>query len=410
MRARLFLLSSIAIVSFVFEALGEDWPMWRGPRGDGIGLGNDIPTQWSATENIRWKLAIPGDGRASPIVCKDSVFVTTSIVDTLSRRLIRIDRDSGKIIWDVQVHQGPIEKQHRQNTSASSTPATDGERIYCAFVDDQKMVISAVDWDGKIVWSVSPGSFYASHGFAASPVLCDGGVLINGHQDGGAFVVLLDGATGREKWRYKPETDLRSFSTPVIANVDGNRQIILSGAKQTVGLAPETGEKIWWVDGPTEKFVCTPSVGQGHVFSFGGSPSERACAIRLGGRGDLTKTNVVWTKERSMPYVPSPLLLGKYLHIMNDAGIYSCIEPVSGEVLKTLRKGGNTYSSPIGIQDKIYFFDDTGLCTVIRNNADYDVIAKNALGELVQTTPAISEGALYVRSERHLWKIEKTNQ
>ena len=142
--------------------------------------------------------------------------------------------------------------------------------------------------------------------------------MINGHQDGGAFFVLLDGATCKEKWRYKPETDLRAFSTPVIATIEGNRQIVLTGAKQTVGLEPESGERLWWVDGPTEKFVCTPT----------------------------------------------PLLLGQYLHIMNDAGIYSCVEPVSGDVLKTLRKGGNTYNSPVGIGDRVYFFDDTGLCPV----------------------------------------------
>ena len=119
----------------------------------------------------------------------------------------------------------------------------------------------------------------------------------------------------------------------------------------------------------------------------------------------MTKTNIVWTKERSMPYVPTPLLLDQYLHVVNDAGIYSCVEPVSGNVLKTLRKGGNTYSSPVGFGNKVYFFDDTGLCTVIRNNADYEVIAKNSLDEIVQTSPAISDGALYIRSESHLWKI-----
>lgn len=400
-----FALRLLAIFCLSMEARGEDWPMWRGPRGDGIGQGFDVPATWSTSENIRWKLAIPGEGRSSPIVCKDSVFVTTSLTEPLSRRLIRIDRDTGRMVWDVEVHRGPTEKQHRQNTSASSTPATDGQRIYCAFVDDRKMVVSAVDWDGKIVWTVTPGGYFASHGFAASPVLCDGGVLINGHQDGGAFVVLLDGVTGKERWRYKPETNLRSFSTPVLTTIEGGRQIILAGAKQTVGLDPESGERIWWVDGPTEKFVCTPSIGLGHIFSFGGSPSERAFAIRQGGRGDLTKTNIVWTKERSMPYVPTPLLLGKYLHIMNDAGIYSCVEPVSGDVLKTLRKGGNNYSSPVGIRDKVYFFDDSGLCTVIRNSPDYEVLAKNSLDELVQASPAISEGALYIRGERHLWRI-----
>lgn len=405
MRLCCFGIVSFSLLVWGFEARGEDWPMWRGPRGDGIGKGADVPTTWSDTENIRWKSSIPGDGRSSPIVCKDSVFVTTSLPGTLSRRLIRLNRDSGTIVWDLEVHLGPLEKQHKFNTSASSTPATDGNRIYCAFVDDQKMVVSAIDWDGKIIWSMSPGSFYASHGFAASPVLCDGGVLVNGHQDGGAFVVLLDGETGREKWRYKPDTELRSFSTPVLATIQGNRQIILAGAKQTVGLEPESGERIWWVDGPAEKFVCTPSIGLGHVFSFGGSPSERAFAIRQGGRGDLTKTNIAWTKERSMPYVPTPLLFHEYLHIVNDAGIYSCVEPISGEVLKTVRKGGNTNCSPVGIRNNVYFFDDSGLCTVIRNSADYEVLAKNRLDEMVQASPAISDGAIYVRGEHHVWKI-----
>jgi outer membrane protein assembly factor BamB len=405
MRLCYFAIALIVMLAWGAETKCEDWPMWRGPRGDGIGKGPDIPTTWSTTENICWKSSIPGDGRSSPIVCRDSVFVATWLPDTLSRRLIRLDRNSGAIVWDVDVHSGPIEKQHKFNTSASSTPATDGNRIYCVFVDDEKMVVSAIDWDGKTVWSVSPGSFYASHGFAASPVLCDGGVLVNGHQDGGAFVVLLDGAAGKEKWRYKPDADLRSFSTPVIATVHGGRQIILSGAKQTVGLDPETGEKIWWVDGPAEKFVCTPSIGLGHVFSFGGSPSERAFAIRQGGTGDLTKTNIAWTNVRSMPYVPTPLLLDQYLHIVNDAGIYTCLEPVSGKVLKTLRIGGNTYSSPVGIADKVYIFDDTGLCTVIRNSGDFELLSKNALEELVQASPAISNGAIFVRGERHIWKI-----
>lgn len=133
-------------------------------------------------------------------------------------------------------------------------------------------------------------------------------------------------------------------------------------------------------------------------------------AIRQGGRGDLTKTNIVWIKERSMPYVPTPLLMDKYLHIVNDLGIYSCVEPVSGDVLKTLRKGGNTYSSPVGNGDKVYYFDETGLCTVIRNNANYEVLAKNTLEEMVQASPAISDGSLYIRGDRHVWKIGRENR
>ena len=386
----------------------EDWPMWRGQRGDGISLEKNAPLEWSPTKNIRWKVAIPGDGRSSPIVSGDSVFVTTSLPGTQSRRLMRLDRELGAVVWDIEVHCGPIEQQHKFNTSASSTPATDSKRIYTMFVDDEKMMVAAVGWDGKIEWQVSPGSYSSKHGLAASPVICEAGLLVNGHQDGTAFIVLLDPSNGHEIWRYKPDTDLRSFSTPVIAPIEGSRQIIVSGARQTLGLDIAAGTRLWWVDGPTEKVVCTPSIGLGHIFSFGGSPDVRAFAVRQGGRGDLTKTNIVWTKDRGMPYVPTPLLYKEWIHVVDDMGIYSCLEPISGRVLKTVRKGGTTYSSPVGIADRVYFFDDNGLCTVIANNPNYEVLAKNSLDELVQASPAISDGAIYVRGERYLWKIESS--
>ena len=385
-----------------------DWPMWRGPRCDGISLESTAPLEWSTTKNVAWKTEIPGDGRSSPIVAGDSVFVTTSIAQSQSRRLLRIDRQTGGVLWNSELHIGPTEQQHKFNTSASSTPATDGMRIYCTFVDDEKMIVVAVDWHGDVVWKVSPGSFLSKHGFAASPVVCDEGVLVNGHQDGIAFVVLLDPSNGEEIWRYKPDVDLRSFSTPVLAEIDSVRQIVLSGAKQTLGLDPKTGEKIWWVDGPTEKVVCTPSIGLGHIFAFGGSPDVRAIAIRQGGTGDLTKTNIAWTIERGMPYVPTPLLTKDYLHIVDDMGIYTCLNPLTGKSMKTIRKGGNTYSSPVGTKDRIYLFDDTGLCTVIANGPNFEVLAKNSIEELVQSTPAIADNSLYVRSERYLWKISET--
>jgi outer membrane protein assembly factor BamB len=284
--------------------------------------------------------------------------------------------------------------------------ASDGKLIFSVFVDDQKLTVVAQDWNGNVVWQASPGTFFSKHGFAASPVLCPDGLIVNGHQDGDAFVVLLNPETGMERWRYKPDASLRSFSTPLVVDVEGQTQIVLAGAKQTLALDPKTGLRLWYVDGPTEKVVCSPSVGLGHVFSFGGSPEARAIAIKQGGQGNVTDTHIVWTKERGMPYVPTPLLYGDLLHVIDDTGIYTCIEPISGKVLTTKRKGGNTYSSPIGAADRVYMFDDTGMCLVIANNSKYEVLAKNDLGELVQTTPAFADGALYVRSESHLWRIE----
>jgi outer membrane protein assembly factor BamB len=267
------------------------------------------------------------------------------------------------------------------------------------------LVVAAIDFHGVIRWKITPGTYFSKHGFAASPIVCEEGVVVNGHQDGYAFVVMLDRHDGHEIWRYKPETDLRSFSTPLLTSEGGTRQLILSGAKQTIGLNPENGTLLWFAEGPTEKVVCSPSVGHGQVFAFGGSPDTRAFSLKLGGRGDITQSHVVWTRERGMPYVPTPLLYGDYLHIVDDSGIYTCMEPKSGKVLKNLRKGGNTYSSPIGIDNKLYSFDDTGKCTVFENNAEYLVLAVNELNEPVQTTPAVSDGCIFVRGEKHLWCI-----
>lgn len=386
-------------------AVGEDWPMWRGSRGDGISYDTAVPVEWSENKNVRWKTPLPGMGLSSPIVVGDSVFLTSVVPAEQARFLVRIDKVTGKVVWSTLVHAGPIENQHKFNNSASSTPASDGNLVFCTFVDDEKLVVAGVDFDGSVRWKVSPGNFFSKHGFAASPIVCDEGVVVNGHQDGSAFVVLLDRKDGREIWRYKPDTDLRSFSTPLLTNEGGQRQLILSGAKQTVGLKPETGERLWFAEGPTEKVVCTPSVGHGQIFAFGGSPDTRAFSIKLGGKGDVTQSHIVWTRERGMPYVPTPLLYGDFLHVVDDSGIYTCMDPTTGEVLNNLRKGGNTYSSPIGVNGRIYSFDDSGKCTVFENNAEYQILAVNELNDPVQTTPAISDGCLFIRSEQYLWCI-----
>jgi outer membrane protein assembly factor BamB len=388
----------------------DDWPAWRGPKGNGISTESVAPMMWSATENIAWRTEIPGHGRSSPIVTGDRVFVTTGVDEDQSRRVICIDRGDGRMLWSKSVHTGPGGKMHQDNTMASSTPVTDGERVFAAFVDDQGMKVVALDMDGNVLWNANPGTYFSNHGFAASPVIYGDGVIINGHQDGTAFVVMLDRRTGSEVWRYTPAINQRSFSTPVLTQYDGEDQLILTGSQQTLGLNPSTGELLWNASGPTEKFVCTPSAGHGMVFSFGGSPEKKSLAVKLGGTGDVSETHVVWRSERGMPYVPSPLLVGDYLHIINDLGVYTCIEPVSGKVLHTARALGSTYSSPIAVGDRIYMFEDTGECTIFENRPGFHVLAKNSLDEEMYTTPAMSNGQLFVRTTTALVCISESEQ
>jgi outer membrane protein assembly factor BamB len=274
------------------------------------------------------------------------------------------------------------------------------------------MQVVALDLNGRPVWSRSPGAFHSQHGFAASPLLFGDGLVVNGQQDGDAFVVMLSTKTGDEIWRYKPSTNLRSFSTPVLAEHEGRLQLIIAGSSQTVALNPSTGERIWGINGPAEKFVSTPSVGHGLVYSFGGSPDKKAMAIRLGGQGDISEDDVAWRSDRGMPYVPSPLLLGDYLHVVSDAGIYTCLEAQSGRPLLTGRKLGSAYSSPVSAENRVYLFEDSGECTVIAGGQDFHVLAKNELGEAVYSTPAIAHHSLFVRTETHLIRISQspTNQ
>lgn len=386
-------------------AHAEDWPAWRGPRGDGISLEVDVPQTWSPDNNLAWRTELPGVGRSSPIVSGPHVFVTTGVAEDLTRRVLCLDRNSGKVLWNTVVHTGPGGKMHQDNTMASSTPVTDGTSVFCVFVDDYGMTVASLDMQGEIRWKSTPGTFYSNHGFAASPVLAGTGIIINGQQDGTAFVCMLDKQTGSELWRYTPAVNQRSFSTPVLIQHQGQQQLILTGSQQTVALDPDNGTLIWHAEGPSEKFVCTPSVGHGLVFSFAGSPSKKAHAVRLGGHGDVSQTHIAWKTERSMPYVPSPLLVGDYLHIVNDLGVYSCLEPVSGKVLHTARALGSTYSSPIAAAGRIYMFEDTGRCTVFENRPGFHIIARNDLHEEVYTTPAVSNGQIFVRTVQSLYCI-----
>ena len=389
------------------KASGGDWPAWRGPHGDGISPETTAPLQWSPEAGLVWKIALPGIGRSSPIIFGDRVFITTGTADDAARRVLCIERNTGKILWNTIVHQGPGGKMHQDNTTASSTPATDGRHVYAVFVDDVGMTAAALDFNGHIVWKSSPGSFYSNHGFAASPVLYGDGVIINGQQDGTAFVTMLERNTGKELWRYTPAVNLRSFSTPVLTRHEDRDLLILTGSQHTAALNPASGELVWRVQGPSEKFVCTPSVGHGMVFSFAGSPDKKSLAVRLGGSGDVTETHVAWRSERGMPYVPSPILVGDYLHVINDLGVYSCIDPKTGTVLHTARALGSTYSSPIAVGNHIYLFEDTGRCTIFENRPGFHVIARNELGEEVYTTPAVSSGQLFVRSVNSLFCIGK---
>ena len=414
------------VVLFFFVAgliRAENWPGWRGPSGDGVSAGKGIPTKWSSTENIAWKIAVPGEGHSSPIVWGDKVFLTSSLTEKNKRILLCIDRLSGQTVWQRDVVQSPPETIHRLNSRASGTPATDGKQVYVTFMRAEgdeviapnvgserlitpgKIIVAAFDLDGNKKWKTNVGDFVSAHGFNTCPVLFEDLLILNGDHDGDAYLVALDRQSGRQRWRTRRENKTRSYVTPIIREIDGITQMILSGSLCVASYDPRNGKRHWIVDGPTEQFVASMVYDGKYVFATGGYPERHTLAIRPGGKGNVTDTHIAWRTTRGAAYVPSPIITGRYLLMVADSGIASCFEARTGKRHWMERLPGGHSPSPVSADGLVYFVSDRGVTTIIRPSETFAVIAKNELGEPVSASPAISQGQIFLRTHQNLYCI-----
>jgi outer membrane protein assembly factor BamB len=409
------LASSLIVAGVVLLAQGaaaraENWPCWRGPRGDGTSVEENIPTAWSDRENIAWKSEVPGTGHASPIVWQDRIFVATCLEAANQRLLVCFDRRSGEKLWQVIVLESPLEHKHQLNSFASSTPATDGERIYCTFLDQSEMVVAAYDFDGRQLWLVRPGRFSSVHGYCSSPVLFEDKVIVNGDHDGDAYLVALDRANGRTLWKTPRENKTRSYSTPIIRQIDGRTQMILSGNKCVASFDPHDGHRHWIIDGPTEQFVASVVYNGRLLFLTAGFPEMHMLAIRPDGRGNVTDTHVAWRTTKGASYVPSPIAVGDFFLVVSDGGIATCFDADSGKSRWTQRIGPHYSASLVSAAGLVYFLADDGTTTVVRPGDKFDQVAENKLGEYCFASPAISQGQIFLRGEKHLFAIGESGR
>jgi outer membrane protein assembly factor BamB len=409
-----FLAIGSVFVAIASPAMAENWPCWRGPRGDGTSIEPNVPTTWSATENIAWRVEVPGSGHASPIVWGNRIFVTACDDATGERRIACFDRVAGSKLWQVGVITTPLEKKHTLNSFASSTPATDGRSVYVSALNNTsddpsvnhgEMVIAAYDFDGKQQWVARPGVFSSTHGYCSSPVLFEDLVIINGDHDGDAYIVALDRGTGRTVWKVERENKTRSYSTPIIRTINGREQMILSGSKSVVSYDPRTGERLWNIDGPTEQFVASMVGDDKLVFLTAGFPQKHILAIRPTGSGNVTDSHIVWRTTENCSYVPSPVLTGKYFLVAADNGIASCFEAETGVRQWKERMGPHYSASLVTAGGLAYFLADDGKMTVVRPGPTYDVVSVNNLGEHCFASPAISDGQIFLRGEKNLYCV-----
>ena len=382
------------------------WPRWRGPSGQGVATGGGYPDTWSATENVLWKTPVPGRGNSSPIVWGDRVFVTTAYEGGRRVSVLAYRRSDGQLLWETAAPEGPANRgAHYKNGHASATPSTDGERIYVSF---GARGLLALDFDGTILWERDLGPMAAYHGAAGSPLLYKDRIILYQDQYRDSFIAAFDTRTGQQIWRTPRDASV-GWGTPIAINVAGHDEIIVNSQRQVQAYDPEGGRELWRCRGTSYEVIPTPVVGYGMVFCSSGRAGP-TLAITPGGSGDVTGTHVAWKSSRGSPFVPSPILYGEQLYLVNDmASIVTSLEARTGRAvwqgrLGVARREGFS-ASPVAVDTKVFFTNDDGDTFVLRAGRTFELLHVNHLGERTLASPALVDGHWYIRTDRNLYAI-----
>jgi outer membrane protein assembly factor BamB len=398
--------AALLVVLANLSTPAADWPQWRGPNGDGISPETNVPVKWSATENVVWRTLVPGEGHSSPVVWRDSVFLTTAGSNSQDRLLLRFDAPTGRILWQRSVVTAAVEAMHQENSPASSTPVTDGELVFTSFQSGKRVDLQAFDFTGRRGWSVQPLEFNGEHGYSYTPLIYHDLLIFDCRQEGEAALLALEKRTGKVRWRVEPGKRRISHITPLLITAGGRTQVIVSGSDETRSVNPDTGATWWWCRGPSDVAVAGLSYGDGVVFATAGYPNRTRMAVRVDGSGDVTDTHVAWKLRRQATYVPSPVYHAGHFYSVLDDGMLCCFNARTGDTVWEQRLDGRFRSSLVLANDNVYATNDKGVTTVFRATPKgFESVSVNDLAEFCYTTPAIAEGRIYLRTGRHLYCI-----
>lgn len=394
----------------------EDSLQFRGTGGQGHSAARNLPLTWSETENITWKVPIEGLGWSSPAIQGNQIWITTALDNGHSLRAICLDRESGKELHNVEIFT-PTEpgKVHSKNSHASPTPVIEGDRVYLHFGGHGTACIST---DGKIIWKTNELKYEHRHGPGGSPVLWQDLLMLSCDGTDVQFVVALDKKTGHILWkkdrahisearRSGKENVPMAYTTPLIVEINGVTQLLSPGSDSLVSYEPRTGNEIWWFSYFGYSNVPRPVVGKGMVFISSGYNTPQFYAARIDGAGDVTESHLVWNMKKAAPLNPSPLLVDDELYILADNGIATCVDAVSGEQHWQKRIGGTYSASPTFADGRIYVLDENGTTIVLKPGKEHEVLATNKLDGRTLATPAFVDEQIFLRTNTHLYRIEK---
>ncbi|MFO0847534.1 MAG: PQQ-binding-like beta-propeller repeat protein [Gemmataceae bacterium] len=420
-----------------------NWPSFRGPDGTGVADGQHPPVAFNGKtgEGVRWKTPIPGLGHSCPVVWGDKVFLTTAIssgqpdpkirvgnygdvasVDDTSKhtwQVLCLDRDTGKVLWTKTAYEGkPKIKRHLKGSQANCTAATDGRHVVACFGSEG---LYCYDFAGKLLWqrdlSTLDSSFALDReyewGFGNSPVLHDGKCILQCDLSRDSFIAAFSLADGSKLWST-PRDEIPSWSSPVVWRNKVRTEIVTNAAQYARGYDPDTGAELWRLAKKSEVTVPTPVLGKDLAFvSSGNRPIQPIIAIRPGATGDISlrkdeerNAHVAWSKLRGGPYMPTPILYGDHFYTCSNSGVLACYEAATGREVYKERIGGTSYTaSPVAADGRLYFVSEQGEVRVVRAGPNFELLAVNELGDYCLASPAISNGALFVRTQHYLWSL-----
>jgi outer membrane protein assembly factor BamB len=411
---RLALILLVLSIPIVPVAAEENWPQFRGPRGAGHADAAGLPIQWSETENVRWKTAIHGKGWSSPVIWGEQIWLTTARPEGDQMFAICVDRGTGKIVHDIMVFENPNpEFCHPFNSYASPTPVLEAGRIYVHFGTYGTACLDTAN--GRILWTRRDLHCDHFRGPGSSPILYEDLLIVAFDGVDQQFIVALDKSTGRTVWKKIRDIDYKTdngdfkkaYGTPTIVEVNGKPQLISSAAMATLAYEPRTGEEIWRVRHGGMNSAAPPQVGDGKVFLCTGSGGLGLVAVRAGGHGDVTQTHTEWKYSKAIPTRVSPLLVDDLIYLIDEKGVASCLEAKSGQPVWQQRLGGEFSASPILAYGHIYACSQEGLTHVLVPGRQPKVLAVNRLDEGFMASPAVADGALFLRTRTHLYRIQK---
>jgi outer membrane protein assembly factor BamB len=410
---RLIVLAAVIAFGAGAAAGADAWPEFRGLTGQGHSSAKNLPVQWGKDRNVAWRQAIPGTGWSSPVVADGRVFLTTAVPrardNGQSLRALCLDAATGKILWDreVFVQDATAPNIHVKNSHASPTPLIYDQRLYVHFGHQGT---ACLDLNGKVLWRNRDQSYAPVHGNGGTPILVDDVLIFSCDGNDVRFVVALDCNTGRQRWKTNRSGNPMkgfSFHTPLLITVKEKKQVVSAGSDVVSAYDPATGQEIWKVRYSGYSVIPRPVYGHGLVFLSTSFDSPTLLAIRPDGAGDVTQTHVAWTVRKGAPHTPSLLLVGDELYMVSDNGMASCLDARTGKE-HWQRRIGNAYSaSPLYADGKIYFQSEDGVGAVIKAGKQFEQLARNSLEERTLASYAAVEGALFIRTEKHLVRIQQ---